>query len=128
MNIYVFTGWRDITRAPDITDPPLDKAKAIVKRYYEHGYDFPLQVKQKYKAKIKRPLHDISQPQEESQGGNLSLPQDEDIFTVMHQAQRDHDRLRYWLSQESAGDPTDGTIQALQYCDLNMPGRFRCIS
>lgn len=131
-------GWCDNTRAPDMQDPPLEKAKAIVHRYIQNGFEFPKRVKQKCQAKRNKLV--FQQPQQHQhqhehqilQGhhDHASRHEDEVLKSVIEQAQRDHDRLRYWISQEEKGNPTEGTVNALRYCDLNMPGSiivcFRC--
>lgn len=92
------TGWRDRVHAPDKGDSPLEKAKGIVDRYVALGYIFPKHAVQEFRS-------------------------DDSKQEAVRQAQRDHDRLRYWRRlEQTEKDVNPEILHALAYCDESMPG------
>lgn len=112
---YFLPGWCNHSRSVESRDPPLSKAKLIVQRYIANGFEFPGRLKKLCQDRRRRVQ---STPRA---AGEQELP--EGMEAVMRQAQQDQDKLRYWLGQEKAGAGSEGTAEALRWCDLNMPGR-----
>lgn len=115
-----------MTHAADTSDPPLQKAMAIVGRCVQDGHEFPSRLKQQL-LKEKRMRMRAQRRQQAQQGERQDvLEQQQHVENVadeaIRQAQRDHDRLRYWLTCEDEGRVTEGTLSALRYCDQNIPG------